>query len=75
MKYVKEQVEQDQTVFELCSRMSETYMTAHKSKILTRVEELHDIIQTMIEQTVECSVFIKEYIGHGFSCKFQIFFA
>ena len=70
MKYVKEQVEQDQTVVELCSKMSETYTTAHKSKILARVEELQDIIQTMIEQTVECSVFIKEYIGRGFSCTF-----
>ena len=29
----------------------------------------------MIEQTVECSVFIREYVGHGFSRKFQIFFA
>src|SRR3954464_8993613 len=74
MKHVKEQVEQDQTVVELCSKMSEMYTTAHKSKILARVEELHDIIQTMIEQTVECSVFIKEYIGHGFSCEFQVLF-
>ena len=70
MKYVKEQVEQDQTVFELCSTMSETYKTAHKYKILARMDELQDIIQMMIEQTVECSVFIKEYIGHGFSCKY-----
>jgi methionine aminopeptidase len=70
MKYVKEQVEQDHTVVELCSKMSETYTTARKSKVLARVEELQDIIQSMIEQTVECSVFIKEYIGHGFSREF-----
>jgi hypothetical protein len=73
MKYVKAQVEQDQTVVELCSKMSETYTTADKFKILDRVEELPDIIQKMIEQTVECSLFIKEYIGHKFSRKFKFF--
>jgi hypothetical protein len=69
VKCVKEQVDQDNIVVGLCSKMSEAYVTAHKSKILARVVELHDIIQTMIQQTVECSVFIKEYIGKGFGSK------
>ena len=72
MKYVKEQVKQDRTVVKLCLKMSETYITARKSEILARVEELKDIIQLMIAQTVECSVFIKGYIEHGFGRKFQI---
>src|ERR1700733_11588994 len=36
-----------------------------------KIRHLEDIIAKIVAQTIECVIFIREYTGHGFACKYH----
>jgi hypothetical protein len=51
-----------ETMEEVCS-----FVDVIKS-VPNRLQHLEDIINDILKQMVECSIFIREYTGHGFAC-------
>jgi hypothetical protein len=62
----KAQVVLDQSVVDLCEMMADTYSSAKRALELDKIPELKDIIHNMLLQTVECAIFVQEYLERGF---------
>jgi hypothetical protein len=64
---VKKQRETDEKIFELVQTMETTFSFVEDSESLPgKVKRLEDTCLAIIKQTVECAIFIREYIGTGF---------
>jgi hypothetical protein len=65
---VKAQVSRDKVLLGLVATMEEvcSFVDVIKS-VPNRLRQLEDIINDILKQIVECSIFIREYTGHGFA--------
>lgn len=64
---IKGQLERDQAIVKLVDTMVKLYSFVDALRDLPgKIELLEDIITNILKQTVECSIFIREYSGKGF---------
>ena len=48
--------------------MNEVYLFVNTiQSVLNKLQLLEDIVAKILQQTVECAIFIREYTGHGFA--------
>jgi hypothetical protein len=67
---VKKQQERDAKLLSLVQTMIEVYSFVDDVESLSqKISRLEDVVLEITTQTVECSIFIREYTGHGFSGK------
>jgi hypothetical protein len=64
---VRNQVTTDQKLIGLVGTMESVYsfVDAIQANIAEKVKELEDIINSIFAQTIECSIFIREYHKQG----------
>ena len=68
MKAVKGQVERDQQLIDLVTTMENVYTFVDAVQALpNKIVVFEDVITSILKQTVECAIFIREYTGHGFA--------
>jgi hypothetical protein len=60
------QASRDQSVVDLCKTMADTYSSAKRARVLDKIHHMREIIETMLNQTLECALFIQEYFGCEF---------
>jgi hypothetical protein len=63
---VSGQLERDAQIKDLVDAMEDVYSFVDAVDIREKVKILEDTIITILQQTVECAVFIREYCGRGF---------
>jgi len=64
---VKGQLERDKDVIDLVKAMGDVYTFVDAIQSLpNKLKLLEAIIRNILNQTVECAIFIREYTGHGF---------
>ncbi|KDQ18935.1 hypothetical protein BOTBODRAFT_170922 [Botryobasidium botryosum FD-172 SS1] len=75
-KVAKDQLDRDAKIVRLCASMAELYSTVHSIEDVRKSPKLQDIITSILQHTVECALFIKEYVGKGFGKQavFQLIF-
>ena len=67
MQVVKSQLERDKNVIDLVKTMGDVYAFVDAIQSLPdKLKLLEEIIGNILNQTVECAIFIREYMGHGF---------
>jgi len=65
---VRNQLETDNKLVSLVNTMNDVWSFVEDVKSLPdKMRRLEDIIEKIQKQTVECSIFIREYLGHGFA--------
>ncbi|KAJ7235794.1 hypothetical protein C8J57DRAFT_1530491 [Mycena rebaudengoi] len=65
---VKTQQETDSKALELVQTMVEVYLFVEDLDFLSsKIKPLENVVQEIIKQTVECAIFIREYVAQGFS--------
>lgn len=70
---VNEQVQRDKKLVDLVTTMEDVYSFVDTIQSLPSKLELVDgIVAKILNQTVECAIFIREYTGHGFRCEYQV---
>jgi hypothetical protein len=68
IQVVKKQQETDEKALQLVQAMVEVYSFVEDVDFLTsKIKPLEYVVQEIIRQTVECAIFIREYVMHGFS--------
>ncbi|KII92446.1 hypothetical protein PLICRDRAFT_50823 [Plicaturopsis crispa FD-325 SS-3] len=66
-KVVKSQVERDQRIVVLVGVMCDTYALVSSTDLLReKIPTIEDTVKKILSHTVECAIFIQEYMGHGF---------
>ena len=64
---IQGQLERDQRLVDLVTTMENVYSFVDVvQSIPGKLQLLEDIITKILQQTVECAIFIREYTGHGF---------
>lgn len=66
------QVARDDKILELVRTITSLYSFVDRLESLRKdveLDVLENIIQSILVQTVECSIFIREYLGYGFASK------
>ncbi|KAF7980616.1 hypothetical protein HWV62_37400 [Athelia sp. TMB] len=67
-KIIMSQLAIDQSIVDLAKTMRDVYSFVDAIKAVpSKITQLEDIIQRIFVQTVECTIFIREYSGHGFA--------
>ncbi|KAF7987073.1 hypothetical protein HWV62_229 [Athelia sp. TMB] len=67
-KIIMAQLAIDQSIVDLANTMQEVYSFVDAIEAVpSKITQLEDIIQRIFVQTVECTIFIREYSGHGFA--------
>jgi hypothetical protein len=62
------QFENDQKLVDLVTAMKDMYeFVSDLESLPYKMRQLEGTIIKVLEQTVECSIFIREYTGHGFA--------
>jgi hypothetical protein len=65
---IKGQFERDKKLIDLVMTMNEVYSFVDVIRsIPNKLQLLEDIIAKILQQTVECAIFIREYTGYGFT--------
>ncbi|KAF7364352.1 WD40 repeat-like protein [Mycena sanguinolenta] len=65
---VEKQQETDENVIELIDTMTDVYSFAKDVDFLSdKITRLEKAVEEITRQTLECAIFIQEYIGEGFS--------
>ncbi|KDQ18542.1 hypothetical protein BOTBODRAFT_74046, partial [Botryobasidium botryosum FD-172 SS1] len=62
----KNQLDRDDKVVRLIARIRDLYATVRALDGVEKVAELESIIEAILQQTIECVLFIREYVGSGF---------
>ena len=71
---MNEQIKRDQKLIDLVTTMEDVYSFVDAiESVPSKIQLLEDIITKILKQTVECSIFIREYTGHGFGGEYVIF--
>ena len=66
-KAVKGQMERDAQIVDLVNTMEDVYSFVEESNSFrSKIKVLEKTIDEILKQTIECSIFIREYTGHGF---------
>ena|ERR1700729_853510 len=66
-KVVKGQMERDAQIVDLVNTMEDVYSFVEESNSFrSKIKVLEKTIDEILKQTIECSIFIREYTGHGF---------
>ncbi|KAJ6545575.1 hypothetical protein B0H19DRAFT_1168004 [Mycena capillaripes] len=69
---VKKQQETDDKALQLVQAMVEVYSFVEDVDFLSsKIKPLENVVQEIIRQTVECAIFIREYVARGFSGRLQ----
>jgi hypothetical protein len=67
-KVVKGQVERDRDVVKLAATMEDVFSFVDAIESFPeKLTVLEETILKILHQTIECSIFIREYTGNGFS--------
>lgn len=67
------QLERDNKVVDLVTTMESVYSFVEVVRSYPdKLEVLENIIESILNQTIECMIFIREYAGRGFSSTFQL---
>ncbi|KAJ7636261.1 hypothetical protein FB45DRAFT_1055732 [Roridomyces roridus] len=62
----------DEKASQLVDTMVEVYSFVEDVDFLpAKIKPLENVIQLIVKQTVECAIFIREYVSHGFSGRLQ----
>jgi len=65
-KISKNQIDRDAKVVGLIVSMSDLYSSIRSIKDIRKDPKLQDVITSVLQNTVECALFVQEYIGEGF---------
>jgi hypothetical protein len=61
------QIERDEHLIDLVRTMEDVYSFVDAiQSISSELQPLEDTIKKILNQTVECAIFIRQYTGHGF---------
>ena len=67
------QLERDKKVVDLVTTMESVYSFVEVVRSYPdKLEVLENIIESILNQTIECVIFIREYAGRGFSSTLQL---
>ncbi|KAF7346977.1 WD40 repeat-like protein [Mycena venus] len=66
---VKKQRKTDQSIAQLVQAMVDAYSFTKDVKSLSEIERIEDIVGAIVQETAKCALFIREYIGHGFTVR------
>ncbi|KDQ12392.1 hypothetical protein BOTBODRAFT_113226, partial [Botryobasidium botryosum FD-172 SS1] len=62
----KNQLDRDDKVVRLIAQIGDLYVTVRTLEGTEKIKELEDVIEAILQQTIECMLFIREYVGSGF---------
>ncbi|KDQ07880.1 hypothetical protein BOTBODRAFT_119418 [Botryobasidium botryosum FD-172 SS1] len=62
----KNQLDRDDKIVRLLAQIRDLYVTLRTLEDVEKAPELEDIIEAILQQTIECVLFIREYVGSGF---------
>ncbi|KDQ11002.1 hypothetical protein BOTBODRAFT_115077, partial [Botryobasidium botryosum FD-172 SS1] len=62
----KNQLDRDDKIVRLISEIRDLYTTVHALEGVEKITELEDVVEAILQQTIECILFIREYAGLGF---------
>ncbi|KDQ13613.1 hypothetical protein BOTBODRAFT_111099 [Botryobasidium botryosum FD-172 SS1] len=65
----KNQLDRDDKVVRLIARIRDLYATVRALDGVGKIAELESIIEAILQQTIECVLFIREYVGLGFGTR------
>ena len=69
---VNEWITRDKKLVDLVTTMEDVYSLVDAVESdPSKIQGLEDTIMKILEQTIECSIFIREYAGHGFGGKWE----
>ena len=66
LQAVKGQLDRDAQIMNLVNVMEDTYSFVGAVDIREKIKIFEDTVMSILQQTVECVVFIREYSGRGF---------
>ncbi|KDQ09274.1 hypothetical protein BOTBODRAFT_92785, partial [Botryobasidium botryosum FD-172 SS1] len=62
----KNQLDRDDKVVRLIAQIGDLYVTIRALEGTEKTRELESVIEAILQQTIECVLFIREYVGSGF---------
>jgi hypothetical protein len=64
---VKDQLDRDKDLIDLFMAMKEACLFVDEVQLVQeKINSLEKVIEDILKQTIECTIFIREYTGHGF---------
>ncbi|KDQ09285.1 hypothetical protein BOTBODRAFT_117335, partial [Botryobasidium botryosum FD-172 SS1] len=62
----KNQLDRDDKIVRLIAQIGDLYTTVRALEGTEKIRELESVIEVILQQTIECVLFIREYVGSGF---------
>ncbi|KDQ19610.1 hypothetical protein BOTBODRAFT_102789, partial [Botryobasidium botryosum FD-172 SS1] len=62
----RNQLDRDDKVVRLITQIGDLYTTVRALEGTEKIKELESVIEAILQQTIECVLFIREYVGLGF---------
>lgn len=68
VQIIRNQITTDQKLIQLVTTMESiyTFVDAIQSNVSEHINLLEETIKRIFNQTIECAIFIREYVNHGF---------